>query len=126
MLVLRAESNPKAIVYGTFHRYPFDEARSSGRYAFLPEMISLQGYASTQSKPMKYDYGHEVVLRTNDDAGETALRPCAVVGITLVQNENQAAHFHYAVGTVLYTVEFGDGSDALVPEGALCSTDDQS
>jgi hypothetical protein len=25
-MVLRAESNPNAIVYGTFHRYPFDEA----------------------------------------------------------------------------------------------------
>lgn len=25
-MVLRAELNPNAIVYGTFHRYPFDEA----------------------------------------------------------------------------------------------------
>jgi len=25
-MVLRAESNPNAIVYGTFHRYRFDEA----------------------------------------------------------------------------------------------------
>jgi hypothetical protein len=25
-MVLRAESNPEAIVYGTFHRYPFNEA----------------------------------------------------------------------------------------------------
>ncbi len=25
-MVLRAEVNPNAIVYGTFHRYPFDEA----------------------------------------------------------------------------------------------------
>jgi hypothetical protein len=25
-MVLRAEPNPNAIVYGTFHRYPFDEA----------------------------------------------------------------------------------------------------
>jgi hypothetical protein len=25
-MVFRAESNPNAIVYGTFHRYPFDEA----------------------------------------------------------------------------------------------------
>lgn len=25
-MVLRAESNPMAIVYGTFHRYPHDEA----------------------------------------------------------------------------------------------------
>jgi hypothetical protein len=25
-MVLRAEGNPNAIVYGTFHRYPFDEA----------------------------------------------------------------------------------------------------
>jgi hypothetical protein len=25
-MVLRAESNPNAIIYGTFHTYPFDEA----------------------------------------------------------------------------------------------------
>ena len=25
-MVFRAESNPNAIIYGTFHRYPFDEA----------------------------------------------------------------------------------------------------
>ena len=25
-MVVRAESNPNAIVYGTFHTYPFDEA----------------------------------------------------------------------------------------------------
>ena|SRR2546427_12264005 len=25
-MVLRAESNPNAIVYGTFYRYPFDQA----------------------------------------------------------------------------------------------------
>src|ERR1700685_115508 len=25
-MILRAESNPNAIVYGTFHRYPFNEA----------------------------------------------------------------------------------------------------
>jgi hypothetical protein len=25
-MVLRAECNPDAIVYGTFHRYPFDQA----------------------------------------------------------------------------------------------------
>jgi hypothetical protein len=25
-MVSRAESNPNAIIYGTFHRYPFDEA----------------------------------------------------------------------------------------------------
>jgi hypothetical protein len=25
-MALRAESNPNAIIYGTFHRYPFDEA----------------------------------------------------------------------------------------------------
>jgi hypothetical protein len=25
-MLLRAESNPNAIIYGTFHRYPFDEA----------------------------------------------------------------------------------------------------
>jgi hypothetical protein len=70
---------------------------------------------------MKYDYGDEVLLRTADGNGNSVLRQCEVVGITLVENENQAANFNNAIGTVLYTIEFGDGSDALVPEAKLQS-----
>jgi hypothetical protein len=68
---------------------------------------------------MKYDYGHELFLLTTDDGGNTVLRPCVVVGVTFIENENQAQHLNHAVGTTLYTVEFGDGSDVLVPEESL-------
>jgi len=68
---------------------------------------------------MKSDYGDAVVLKTQDDAGNVAERRCAVVSITPVESEEQANHFKYPIETVLYTVEFGDGSDAFVPE-AIC------
>ena len=68
---------------------------------------------------MNFDYGDEVVLRTKDDAGSVAEKRCAVVGITPVESEEQAKYFKRPIGTVLYTVEFGDGTDALVPEGDL-------
>jgi len=68
---------------------------------------------------MKFDYGDEVVLRTKNDSGSVAENWCAVVGITPVASDEQAIHFKYPVGTVLYTVEFADGSDKLVSESDL-------
>jgi hypothetical protein len=68
---------------------------------------------------MKFDYGDEVVRETRDDAGSIAEKGCAIVGVALVETEEQAEHFKLPVGTVLYTVEFGDGTDALVPEADL-------
>jgi hypothetical protein len=68
---------------------------------------------------MKFDYGDEVVLRIKDDAGSVAEKRCAVVSITPVESEEQAKYFKRPIGTVLYTVEFGDGTDALVPEADL-------
>ena len=70
-------------------------------------------------KNMKFDYGDEVVVRTEDGNGSVAEKRCAIVGITLVESEEQATHFRHPVGTVLYTVEFGDGTDALISEGDL-------
>jgi hypothetical protein len=68
---------------------------------------------------MRFDYGDEVIIRTKDGSGNVSEKRCAVVGITHVENEEQAAHFKYPIGTVLYTVEFGDGTDALAPEDDL-------
>lgn len=39
------------------------------------------------------------------------MEPRVVVGITPVDNEALASAFSYQLGTILYTVEFGDGSD---------------
>ena len=58
---------------------------------------------------MKFDYGETVQL-----AGTP--RSCEVVGITAVESVQEAETLNVPIGTVLYTVEFGDGSDALVPD----------
>lgn len=46
------------------------------------------------------------------------MKPGEVVSITVVEGR-QSEVFGFPPGTVLYTVEFPDGSDALIPEGAL-------
>lgn len=70
---------------------------------------------------MKFDYGDEVIFKGVDGTGRPIERPGAVVGITEVQNSKQAETVGYPIGTTLYTLEFGDGSDQLVPEDRLAS-----
>jgi hypothetical protein len=70
---------------------------------------------------MKFDYGDEVVLKAKDEAGNVIEKLCEVVGITPIENQEQASHFKIPVGSVLYTVEFGDGTDTLVTESDLRS-----
>ena len=41
---------------------------------------------------------------------------CTVVGITILDTEEQALALSTPLGGVLYTIVFGDGSDAFVPE----------
>lgn len=66
---------------------------------------------------MKYDYGDDVVVKAQDQSGVE--KPGTVVGISPVENAEQSRIFAYPIGTVLYTIEFGDGSDALLPEERL-------
>jgi hypothetical protein len=68
---------------------------------------------------MKFDYGDSVIFREVDPSGNSVERTCSVVGITPVEVESQVSVFGYPLGTVLYTVEFGDVSDKLVPENTL-------
>jgi hypothetical protein len=68
---------------------------------------------------MKYDYGEDVIFRSMNGDGTSIDRLGTVVGITEVQSTKQADVLGFAVGTTLYTVEFGDGSDRLVPENQL-------
>jgi hypothetical protein len=68
---------------------------------------------------MKYDYGDEVLLKGINENGEATTEQCSVVGITEVQSQRQAEILASSIGTVFYTVEFGDGSDRLVPEDQL-------
>src|SRR6266849_3371846 len=67
----------------------------------------LRGFRSIieVKRNMKFDYGHEVMLRTKNDRGDAIEKKCFVVGITPVENEEQERVFGYPRGTVLYTVE---------------------
>jgi hypothetical protein len=67
----------------------------------------------------KYDYGEEVNYKHLDENGRPVCDSCAVVGITIVETDDQSRYFRYPVGTTLYTVEFGDGSDKLIAEDEL-------
>ena len=68
---------------------------------------------------MRFDYGDEVIVRVKDDAGSVPEKRAWVVSITPVESEEQASHFNRPIGTVLYTVEFIDGTDAFVPDSDL-------
>lgn len=68
---------------------------------------------------MTYDYGDEVIFKTIDAAGHVIARPCAVVGITPVNNEALVRIHGHSLGTILYSVEFADGTDSLIPENEL-------
>ena len=70
---------------------------------------------------MKYDHGDEVLLDTTNETGEAVSIPCVVVGITQVDNEKLSHAVNYPIGTICYTVEFEDGSDAMIPENSLSS-----
>ena len=69
---------------------------------------------------MKFDYGDEVVVTRTDKDGPASMHlKGSVVAITNVSSESESDVFGYPVGTVLYTVEFADGSDDLLPEESL-------
>jgi hypothetical protein len=69
---------------------------------------------------MKYDYGQRVFYKPSSKPNVVTM-PCSVVAITTVDNSRQAEVFGYPQGTVVYTVEFGDGSDKTVSEDELSS-----
>jgi hypothetical protein len=72
-----------------------------------------------QEMQMRFDYGDAAIAILSMGGEPNATRPCAVVGITRIDSNEQSVNFGHPVGTTLYTVEFGDGSEALVPEEHL-------
>jgi hypothetical protein len=70
---------------------------------------------------MGFDYGDEVTVIVKDDSENIAEKLCCVVGITRIETREQATHFSRPIGDVLYTVEFSNGTDALIPETELHS-----
>jgi hypothetical protein len=72
---------------------------------------------------MRFDYGDTVLVCWAVEIQSP--RGDSVVGVRPVESEEQAVLFGFPVGTTLYTVEFADGSDALIPESSLTPSDDQ-
>ncbi len=68
---------------------------------------------------MKFDYGQAVGYKTVSETGVVMIKIASVVSITLVGTTDQAEAFGFPIGTVMYQIEFGDGSDILVPEQEL-------
>ncbi len=66
---------------------------------------------------MRFDYGDTVLACWPVESRSP--RGGSVVGITPVESEEQAVLFGFPLGTTLYTVEFADGSDTLIPESGL-------
>lgn len=76
------------------------------------------GWATGKVGSVRFDYG-QAVLHESLAAGMITTRPGSIVGITPVETPTQVVHFGYPLGTVLYTIEFSDGTDQLVPESEL-------
>jgi hypothetical protein len=68
---------------------------------------------------MKWTCGDSVQSAVGDGSGGSVIKLGAVVGITVVESAQQSEVLSFPQGTVLYTVEFSDGSDTLIPESAL-------
>jgi len=66
---------------------------------------------------MQFDFGDEVV-RVGVDGTETG-QPGAVVEFTEVKFPEQIQRYGYPLGTILCTVEFGDGTAQMIPESDL-------
>jgi hypothetical protein len=62
---------------------------------------------------MKCEYDNDVLFKAHDPNGNAVTKPCTIVGITRIESEDQSRALKAPVGSVLYTVEFGDGSMRL-------------
>jgi len=95
----------------------------SKRAAFTSEPpAAAQGGLKSRLNCMQFDYGDLVRVDTADQSHSG--RAGSIVGITPVETDEEALHFKSPKGTVLYTVEFGDGSDALIHESSLVALDE--
>ena len=62
---------------------------------------------------MTFDYGDEVIVKTVTSDAAPISRVGSVVAMTTIENVDLAEKYTKSVGTVLYTVELGDGSEGL-------------
>jgi hypothetical protein len=67
----------------------------------------------------KYTWGDSVKMNKVDENNAVSKVPAEVVGITIVETEQQSKHFNVPIGHVFYTIEFSDGSSQFVSEDSL-------
>jgi hypothetical protein len=77
-------------------------------------------YDHTGTRVMKYTWGDTSYLNKYDENKKViSSTKVEIVGITQIKTIEQSEHFNVPVGSVFYTVEFEDGSDAFVKEEEL-------
>jgi hypothetical protein len=72
-----------------------------------------------QGDRVKFDYGQSVLHKITSQQGIGTTRVGSVVGVTQVETTEQSEHFGRPLGTVLYTIEYSDGTYQSVAEGDL-------
>jgi hypothetical protein len=70
---------------------------------------------------MAFNYGQEVIYKPQE-IGSTEPAKCSIVSITPIETVEQSEAFGFPQGTIMYTIEFGDGTDKLVPQNELVAT----
>lgn len=75
------------------------------------------------SDDMKYDYGDSVAISDGAPACYLPGQQGSVCGLRHVATDEHAKAADVSIGTVLWLVEFGDGSSIEVPEEYLTLLD---
>ncbi len=71
----------------------------------------------------EFDWNEAVVIADHAPAKFGPSKIAAVVGMRVVENETQASASGFLVGTVLYLLEFSDGSMIELPPSLLRRAD---
>ena len=64
----------------------------------------------------RYDYGQTVRVSAHAPGAFRPGQLVAVVGMHRIERDDHALQMGHPVGTVLYTIEYDDGSSVQIPE----------
>ena len=68
---------------------------------------------------MQFDYGDSAIVKSTAPKRFKPGEIVAICGITIIDNDYLSNKYNCDLGTITYTIEFGDGSDILIPEEYL-------
>jgi hypothetical protein len=68
---------------------------------------------------MKYTWGDTVEIESNAPDKYKKFNLGEIVGYFIIEDEQNSNQFNLPIGTILYTIEFGDGTDIDIPEQYL-------